>query len=488
MTENELTELRRANPVDVEDVADLVAAHRSLLAEAIEETTRRSSTPLRSVAPVTSRASDLRVARADRDDRRRTRFGLIGAIAASIAIASVPVLFFAASRNDSDVDDTRLPTVDEVPTVTVPGPPDDDSSSVREDEVFVPVPSSTPDSPAPATTTRPSTTPSIPTTTTFESDAAVDVVPAPPPASSPSLPATTPATTEVSSPAPSAPSPGSEPVGTTTPATTITPATVPSTAPASTAAPTSSAPTTTSAPIPANDAKQPFDPARDLLVVTLDFANRDDGHATVAARELATSLGIEPLVVAGTPAPESSSHVQEYVTVVSAAWGSGWLDAGGDRQGVVAAAADRWLRTIDGGGVVRVAEGGVSDFTAEVLREVRNRRPALDTAVVVQVVHHNQRNEDETRSGDLDFVRSNATYVRVDDGNSANDTADLKMVSAAFESAALAGRHAAAWTVAFDYLPADSLDFSDTVTALHVVGVATDQVADPDGFAATFML
>lgn len=234
-------------------------------------------------------------------------------------------------------------------------------------------------------------------------------------------------------------------------------------------------------------ALDPFDPDLDLLVITLDFANRDDGHASVAARELATAFDLDPLVVVGTPAPESGAFAAEYADVMTAAWGSAWLDAAVDRADVVADAADQWLATIDAGGVVRVAEGGVSDFSADVVREVQRRRPALDTVSVIQVVHHSVRNEEETRADDRDLVQTSTLYERIDDGNSANDTADLKVASDGFEAAALSGRHADAWITAFDFLPASSLDFSDTVTALHILGIGTDEVADPDDFATAVM-
>jgi hypothetical protein len=47
------------------------------------------------------------------------------------------------------------------------------------------------------------------------------------------------------------------------------------------------------------------------------------------------------------------------------------------------------------------------------------------------------------------------------------------------------------WLAAIDtgggYLSAQSLDFSDTVTVLHIIGVGTDVVADADDFATAFM-
>ena len=276
-------------------------------------------------------------------------------------------------------------------------------------------------------------------------------------------------------------------------APSTTPETAAPSSPATTAPPESTAPTATSAPtttvaVAVGDVSEPFQPGRDLLMITLDFADRDDGHSAAADLEIATRLGISPLVVAGTQAAEADGFVHEYEVLMDAVWGSAWLDATGDRASALDAAADSWLQTIDRGGTIRVAEGGVSDFTADVLREVRRRRPALDTMRVVDVTHHIRRNEDATRPGDLDLVRQFTTYRRIDDGNNLNGTADLKDASSLFESAALDGPHADAWTSAFEYSPPSALDFSDTVTVLHVVGVGVERIANADDFATYFML
>lgn len=239
-----------------------------------------------------------------------------------------------------------------------------------------------------------------------------------------------------------------------------------------------------SQPIPPDG---PFDPAIDLLVLHFDHAHLDDGHAAVAALEIATAFGATTHVVSGTNDADFDGHVHDYVPVMGAAWGDRWLDAGADRSDAVDRSLEVWLDTIDAGGRIWVAEGGVSAFTAEVLRWLHRQRPGLDTSAAVSVVQHSDRNEAESTPDDLRFVRASTDYQRIGDGNDANETADLNQQSEAFEAAALAGRHRGAWSVAFEYLPAAELDFSDTVEVLHIVGVGTDEVADPDGFARRFL-
>ncbi len=231
----------------------------------------------------------------------------------------------------------------------------------------------------------------------------------------------------------------------------------------------------------------PFDSSIDLLVLHYDHAHLDDGHAAVAALEIATSFGLQPLVVAGTYPSGYEGHVNDFEPVMRAAWGDRWVDAHVDRLGALTSSADRWLATVDAGGRVWVAEGGVSDFTADVVREIQRQRPDLDTRTAVHVVQHSDRNETQSAPESISFLKANVDYERIADGNGTNDTANLNMESGEFEAAALTGQHASSWSAAFEYLPADNLDFSDTVEVLHILGVGIDEVADPDDFANRFM-
>lgn len=283
-----------------------------------------------------------------------------------------------------------------------------------------------------------------------------------------------------------------EPTATPTPAAasdSADPASVDESAPVAAATPAA----TTEAPPPTTTAPQvtttegPFALGQDLLAVHFDFAHLDDGHATVATAEVAQDFGITPSIVAGTQSPASSSFVHDYGPVMNATFGSAWRDAGADWDGVVAAVATEWLAVFDRGGRVWVAEGGVSDFTAKVLATIGARRPSLDTVPLVRVVQHAQRNENESDPDALALVTSRASYVRIDDGNQANDTADLELSSPGFEAAALAGPFSTGWSAAFDAMGADELDFSDTVAVLEILGIGLDRVTNPDDFAQEFL-
>jgi len=81
-------------------------------------------------------------------------------------------------------------------------------------------------------------------------------------------------------------------------------------------------------------------------------------------------------------------------------------------------------------------------------------------------------------------------YIRIDDGNQPNnDTADLETRSnpQGFIEDALDSQWGEAWEAAFDFLnPANRLDFSDTVEALHILDVPLSRVRDWNDFGDEF--
>lgn len=261
-------------------------------------------------------------------------------------------------------------------------------------------------------------------------------------------------------------------------------ATSASTAPtASTATPS----TTVGQPGPTNGR---FDRGRDLLALHYDHViYRDDGHATVAAREIVHDLGVSPIVVGGAYGASNTQYNTGSEAVMDATWGpDGWLNAHADRAGAVAAAAQRWSTAIADGDEVWVAEGGQSDYTADVVRAVAVILPDIDLSNRIHVVQHSSANEHRTSFRDLAYLQTTVRYRRIDNGNWDNGTADLNQRDADFVEAALSGPFASAWAEAFDYLdPDQNLDFSDTVEVLHIVGIDRSLVADPGDFADYFM-
>ncbi len=235
-----------------------------------------------------------------------------------------------------------------------------------------------------------------------------------------------------------------------------------------------------------------FDRQRDLVAIHFDHApDRDDGHAAVAALMMTEKLGLNVQVVAGTYGVYSRDRYDaESEAVMNAVWGSNWLNAHSNLQGSVSAAVNRWTATLAAGGRVWVAEGGPSDFTAAVVQRINQLHSEFDTSLRIHVIQHSDWNEGHSLASALNYTRDNTKYVRIDDGNNPNGTADLRFEShnnGSFVSRAQSSRYSAEWTAAFRYLsPSEKLDFSDTVELLHIIGLGTSEIADVNQFGDYF--
>lgn len=228
----------------------------------------------------------------------------------------------------------------------------------------------------------------------------------------------------------------------------------------------------------------------DLLALHYDNCpDRDDGHATVAGKAVVDAVGITNVVVVnGTCGADIKDKFQKRSPeVTNAVWGSTWWDAHGEESSTVQVVADLWAATISNNSDVWVAEGGPSDFTANVLRRISSMYPSVDLERI-HVVQHSGWNENMTSNTGLSLVQRVTDYIRIDGGNTVgNGTAGFNTKSSSFVSIALSSRYANEWEVAFDYLNPNSkkLDFSDTVELLHIVG-DTD-TKDVDDFAERYL-
>lgn len=234
----------------------------------------------------------------------------------------------------------------------------------------------------------------------------------------------------------------------------------------------------------------PYNQSRDLIALHFDFApDPDDAHAAAAGRVVQDQLGFAVQVVAGTYGVWSADRYDSgSVSVMNAMWGGNWLNAHSSRNSSVDQAVNRWVGTLAGGGDVWVAEGGPSDFTAAVVEKINQQFPEFNTRNRIHVVQHSVWNEDHSLASRLDYVRSNTQYIKIEDGNEPNSTADFRESSQFFVSQATSGRYASVWNAAFAYLsPNEKLDFSDAVELLHILGINRNQIATVDDFARRFL-
>ena len=178
-------------------------------------------------------------------------------------------------------------------------------------------------------------------------------------------------------------------------------------------------------------------------------------------------------------------------------WGNNYLDAHNQRTASVNTSANEWASVLANGGSVWVAEGGQSDFSADIVRRIASQFSGINLKKITIVQHSagsTAYNERFTDAANLTYLRNTISYQTIPTGNAGNNgSADLNSQSSFFVSTARSGRFSTEWNAAFNYLRPDcairtencKLDFSDTVEVLYLVNdQATRSVND---FANTYL-
>jgi hypothetical protein len=164
---------------------------------------------------------------------------------------------------------------------------------------------------------------------------------------------------------------------------------------------------------------------------------------------------------------------------MDAAWKEpcGWLAAHVKRKEAIDKLVQRWSEAIQKGGDVWVKEGGQSDITADVVKEIRNRFPDLDTTKHIHVIQHSQWNENQTTDTALSYTKKYTHYIKIKD---ANRYLNIKGGDEAFEKVAMNHQlFGTVWKAAFGYYPPKQrLDFSDTGELMHILGLGEMSIQD----------
>lgn len=149
--------------------------------------------------------------------------------------------------------------------------------------------------------------------------------------------------------------------------------------------------------------------------------------------------------------------------------------------------ASKWKATIDTGCDVWVAEGGPSDFTAQVGQFMQNNlgctAAELKRIHVVQHSHSAGWNEQNTLPANINWISANLDYIKIDNGNlSPNNTADFRSNQATndfqgdlgnFWNKVKASGCGAGWAAAEGaFGGSNTIDFSDTVELLYILNVS----------------
>ncbi|MFK8075662.1 MAG: hypothetical protein AB8B84_03685 [Granulosicoccus sp.] len=235
----------------------------------------------------------------------------------------------------------------------------------------------------------------------------------------------------------------------------------------------------------------------DLVVIAHDSGpDTDDMQAIVANRMIMdANPSVNYLLVGATqghawtnPTAGSEAHTQSLFP--------DWVNAKASTSGTtsfdgtsVIAVADRIESTLNSGGTVHIAEGGPSDFTAEILRLLQSRGVSAGNLKRIRVVQHSAGstawNEQQTSSANIALVKSVATWTPIANGNvGGNATADFQETASSamcqrFRSAAAGSRYASQWAWAYSTIgDSRKCDQSDSVELLYILNDTSTKTFD----------
>lgn len=172
----------------------------------------------------------------------------------------------------------------------------------------------------------------------------------------------------------------------------------------------------------ANDVP-PFDKTKDLLLLNFDLKTDVDDVHTIAALDLILKAeafkNLNYFAVSGTYGVQGGLYVPAN-SLFDLVFKDNWTDAHLQRKKALDDTTQKVKQVIASGGRVWVAEAGQSDFTQAVLQHLAqaDKAPTKEQFIVVQ---HSTWNENETSKDALAFVKAHTTYIKVPDGNAAEN-------------------------------------------------------------------
>lgn len=167
-----------------------------------------------------------------------------------------------------------------------------------------------------------------------------------------------------------------------------------------------------------------FNTGKDFLLANFDCkTDVDDLHSVAAFAMLLSNpefSGIRYHAVAGTYGIQEGLYVPPE-DLFNLAFGKNWTNAHADSANDFANAVEQVLNfikeTLVNGGDIWIAEAGQSDFTARLIKNIQNVMPDVSTSMRIHVVQHADWNEQVTSAENLQYVKDNADYMKIPDGN-----------------------------------------------------------------------
>jgi len=100
-----------------------------------------------------------------------------------------------------------------------------------------------------------------------------------------------------------------------------------------------------------------------------------------------------------------------------AAFGRNWSDAHSNFEHALKEVTRIATNTLERGGDIWIADAGQSDFSAALIRNIKSTFPKIETKSHINVVQHSDWNESATAAENVSYVKANASYHKIPDGN-----------------------------------------------------------------------
>lgn len=163
-----------------------------------------------------------------------------------------------------------------------------------------------------------------------------------------------------------------------------------------------------------------FNIEKDLLLVQFDCKTDVDDLHTVAATATLLSdpkfSNIHYHAVAGTYGIQEGLYVPPNA-LFQLAFGDNWTDAHENYNNAVEKVKVIIKATLANQGDIWIADAGQSDFTASLIKTIQSDLPEVIISQRIHVVQHADWNEEVTAPENLKFVKENADYHKIPDGN-----------------------------------------------------------------------
>lgn len=167
-----------------------------------------------------------------------------------------------------------------------------------------------------------------------------------------------------------------------------------------------------------------FNLQKDLLLAQFDSKTDVDDIHSIAAT--ATMLGdkrfqhLNYYAVAGAYGDQEGLYVPA-PKLFELSFGKRWVNAHTDYDKALTFVISKVAETLAQSGTIWIAEAGQSNFTADVIRAIKQQHPKVDTKTRIQVVQHSDWNEGSTNPVDLAYTKENTGYHKIPDGNGKNN-------------------------------------------------------------------